>query len=42
MIARLFDPLGLLRPLITKAKIMLQKLWLLKVDKFDLLLSKEE
>ena len=31
-IARLFDPLGLLGPAIAKAKIMLQQLWLLKID----------
>lgn len=31
-IARLFDPLGLLGPIIAKAKIFLQKLWCLKID----------
>ncbi|GBN45080.1 hypothetical protein AVEN_41565-1 [Araneus ventricosus] len=31
-IARIFDPLGLLGPIITKAKMFLQKLWLLKLD----------
>ncbi|XP_054745963.1 uncharacterized protein LOC129250358 [Anastrepha obliqua] len=30
--ARLFDPLGLLAPLVTKAKILLQELWLQKLD----------
>ena len=32
VIARLFDPLGLLGPVITKAKIFMQQLWLLKID----------
>jgi hypothetical protein len=31
-ISKFFDPLGLIGPLITKAKILLQKLWLLKID----------
>ncbi|GBN49736.1 hypothetical protein AVEN_67689-1, partial [Araneus ventricosus] len=31
-IARLFDPLGLLGPVISKAKIFLQRLWLLQID----------
>ncbi|GBM97377.1 hypothetical protein AVEN_162002-1 [Araneus ventricosus] len=31
-ISRLFDPLGLLGPAIVKAKIYLQRLWLLKID----------
>jgi hypothetical protein len=31
-ISKLFDPLGLIGPIITKAKILLQKLWLLKID----------
>ncbi|GBN40122.1 hypothetical protein AVEN_241276-1 [Araneus ventricosus] len=31
-IARLFDPLGLLGPIISKAKIFLQRLWLLQID----------
>ncbi|XP_053968194.1 uncharacterized protein LOC128869650 [Anastrepha ludens] len=30
--ARLFDPLGLLAPLVTKAKILLQELWIQKLD----------
>lgn len=29
--SQIFDPLGLLSPLITKAKVLLQKLWLLKL-----------
>lgn len=32
LISRIFDPLGLIGPVITKAKIFLQKLWLLKID----------
>ncbi|KAF8770994.1 hypothetical protein HNY73_018458 [Argiope bruennichi] len=32
IIARLFDPLGLLGPVIIKAKIFMQQLWLLKID----------
>ncbi|GBM33740.1 hypothetical protein AVEN_75812-1 [Araneus ventricosus] len=39
--ARIFDPLGLLGPIITKAKIFLQKLWLLKLDWGDTLPLKE-
>ncbi|GBM69371.1 hypothetical protein AVEN_272189-1 [Araneus ventricosus] len=31
-IARLFDPLGFLGPVISKAKIFLQRLWLLQID----------
>ncbi|XP_035228702.1 uncharacterized protein LOC118200839 [Stegodyphus dumicola] len=31
-IARLFDPIGLLGPIISKAKIFLQRLWLLKLN----------
>ncbi|GFU19702.1 integrase catalytic domain-containing protein [Nephila pilipes] len=31
-IARIYDPLGLLGPFITKAKIFMQQLWLLKID----------
>lgn len=31
-IARIYDPLGLLGPVITKAKIFLQRLWLMKID----------
>ena len=30
--ARLFDPLGLLCPVVVKAKILLQELWILKLD----------
>ncbi|GFW83143.1 integrase_H2C2 domain-containing protein [Trichonephila clavipes] len=36
-IARIYDPLGLLGPVVTKAKIFLQKLWMLKIDRTDLL-----
>jgi hypothetical protein len=32
VIARLYDPLGLIGPVISKAKIFLQRLWLLKLD----------
>ncbi|GFY12223.1 uncharacterized protein TNCV_4935121 [Trichonephila clavipes] len=32
IIARLFDPLGFLGPILTKAKLILQKLWVLKLD----------
>ncbi|XP_070068048.1 uncharacterized protein [Drosophila takahashii] len=32
MTARLFDPLGLLCPLVTRAKMLLQELWLRKLD----------
>ncbi|GFT28465.1 uncharacterized protein NPIL_590821 [Nephila pilipes] len=31
-IARLFDPLGLLEPVISEAKFFMQSLWLLKID----------
>ncbi|XP_054713716.1 uncharacterized protein LOC129223174 [Uloborus diversus] len=40
-IARIFDPLGLLGPIVTKAKIILQRLWKLKVD-WDESLPKKE
>ncbi|GBN27762.1 hypothetical protein AVEN_31069-1 [Araneus ventricosus] len=40
-IARIFDPLGLLGPIITRAKVFLQKLWLLKLDWGDTLPLKE-
>lgn len=40
-IARLFDPLGLLGPIITKAKIFLQRLWQLKLNWDDELPEKE-
>ena len=36
-IARLFDPLGWLGPVIVQAKILMQSLWLLKVDWDDAL-----
>ncbi|GFS67819.1 integrase catalytic domain-containing protein [Trichonephila clavipes] len=36
-IARIYDPLGLLGPVVVKAKIFLQKLWMLKIDLTDLL-----
>ncbi|GFV62820.1 integrase catalytic domain-containing protein [Trichonephila clavipes] len=36
-IARIYDPLGLLGPVVAKAKIFLQKLWMLKIDWTDLL-----
>ncbi|GFV17669.1 integrase catalytic domain-containing protein [Trichonephila clavipes] len=36
-IARIYDPLGLLGPVVVKAKIFLQKLWMLKIDWTDLL-----
>ncbi|GFV98847.1 uncharacterized protein TNCV_2913641 [Trichonephila clavipes] len=32
IIARLFDPLGFLGPILTKAKLLLQKLWVLKLE----------
>ncbi|GFU44539.1 uncharacterized protein TNCV_1506531 [Trichonephila clavipes] len=32
IIARLFDPLGFLGPILTKAKLILQKLWVLKLE----------
>ncbi|KAF8766807.1 hypothetical protein HNY73_019835 [Argiope bruennichi] len=34
-IARLFDPLGLLGPVVAKAKIFMQSLWSLKIDWMD-------
>ncbi|GFV48488.1 integrase catalytic domain-containing protein [Trichonephila clavipes] len=36
-IARIYDPLSLLGPVVAKAKIFLQKLWMLKIDWTDLL-----
>ncbi|GFT90803.1 integrase catalytic domain-containing protein [Trichonephila clavipes] len=36
-IARIYDPLGLIGPVVAKAKIFLQKLWMLKIDWTDLL-----
>ncbi|GFX17276.1 integrase catalytic domain-containing protein [Trichonephila clavipes] len=36
-IARIYDPLGLLGPVVAKLKIFLQKLWMLKIDWTDLL-----
>ncbi|GBN92162.1 hypothetical protein AVEN_222192-1 [Araneus ventricosus] len=41
IIARLFDPLGLLGPMVTKAKIFMQQLWLLKIDWSERLPAKE-
>ncbi|GFW74020.1 uncharacterized protein TNCV_545441 [Trichonephila clavipes] len=38
-IARLFDPLGLLGPVVARAKIFMQSLWSLKIDWIDELLS---
>ena len=32
LIARLYDPIGLLGPVVSKAKIFLQRLWLLKLS----------
>ncbi|GBO31665.1 hypothetical protein AVEN_22673-1 [Araneus ventricosus] len=40
-IARIFDPLGLLGPVITVAKIFLQRLWKLKIDWNDYLPERE-
>ncbi|GBM86757.1 hypothetical protein AVEN_248002-1 [Araneus ventricosus] len=40
-IARAFDPLGILGPVVTKAKIFLQKLWLLNLKGDDPLPAKE-
>ncbi|GFW00081.1 uncharacterized protein TNCV_3568691 [Trichonephila clavipes] len=34
-IARLFDPLGLLGPVVARAKIFMQRLWSLKIDWMD-------
>ncbi|GFR22722.1 DUF1758 domain-containing protein [Trichonephila clavata] len=31
-ISKLYDPLGLLQPIIIKAKMMIEKIWLLKID----------
>ncbi|GFQ91399.1 integrase catalytic domain-containing protein [Trichonephila clavata] len=31
-ISKLYDPLGLLHPIIIKAKMMIQKIWLVKID----------
>ncbi|GFU51778.1 integrase catalytic domain-containing protein [Trichonephila clavipes] len=36
-IARIYDPLGLLGPVVAKPKIFLPKLWMLKIDCIDLL-----
>ncbi|GFU00086.1 integrase catalytic domain-containing protein [Trichonephila clavipes] len=41
-IARIFDPLGLLGPIITWARIFIQRLWLLELVWSDELLFKEE
>ncbi|GIY16613.1 reverse transcriptase [Caerostris darwini] len=40
-VEKIFDPLGLLGPIVTKAKIFLQKLWLIKQDWNDNLPKKE-
>ena len=40
-IARIFDPLGLVGPVIAKAKMFLQSLWLLKIDWGDPLPERE-
>jgi hypothetical protein len=32
VIARIYDPLGLLAPVIVRAKILLQRVWALKID----------
>ena len=40
-IAKIFDPLGLMGPIITTAKVFLQKLWLFKFDWSDQLPYKE-
>ncbi|GFY09017.1 integrase catalytic domain-containing protein [Trichonephila clavipes] len=32
IIARLFDPLGFLGPILTKARLLLQKLWVFKLE----------
>lgn len=36
-IVRIFDPLGLLRPVIAKVKILMQKLWIVNIDWNDAL-----
>ncbi|GBN05659.1 hypothetical protein AVEN_2966-1 [Araneus ventricosus] len=36
-IARIYDPVGLLGPAISKAKIFMQQLWLLKLDWYEIL-----
>lgn len=40
-IAKIFDPLGLIGPIITRAKIFMQRLWLLQIDWDDPLPSQE-
>ncbi|GFW59586.1 uncharacterized protein TNCV_3222371 [Trichonephila clavipes] len=35
IIARLFDPFGFLGPILTKAKLLLQKLWVLKLEWYE-------
>ncbi|GFV09481.1 transposable element Tcb2 transposase [Trichonephila clavipes] len=41
IIARLFDPLGLLGPVITRAKLFMQQLWTLQIDWSERLHEKE-
>ncbi|GBL79859.1 hypothetical protein AVEN_28925-1 [Araneus ventricosus] len=35
--ARIYDPVGLLGPIISKANIFMQQLWLLKLDWYEIL-----
>ncbi|GFQ70293.1 integrase catalytic domain-containing protein [Trichonephila clavata] len=39
--SKLYDPLGLLQPIIIKAEMMIQKIWLLKID-WDQDLTRQE
>ena len=39
IISQIFDPLGLIGPVVIKSKIILQKLWLLKLDWDDIIPS---
>ncbi|GFX09614.1 uncharacterized protein TNCV_2029801 [Trichonephila clavipes] len=41
-IAKIFDPVGLMAPVISKAKIFLQRLWRSKLEWNDLLFRKTE